>query len=161
MCLKARHGILPKTYTSSRKKTRLQSTIPRRNGYSQLRQQKSRKTVNSAVLGDHEDIKKSDDGDDGQRRGANKRRSDRKCQTIGFIRDDASGRKHPQFFPLEKHCEDRGYTAVRNHISSENGQENQLPKSELRTIRCPWSVDEFLYFIFICFVNIFFTGFRI
>ena len=37
-------------------------------------------------VGDHEDIKKSDDGDDGQRRGANKRRSDGICQRIGLIR---------------------------------------------------------------------------
>ena len=37
-------------------------------------------------VGDHEDIKKSDDGDDGQRRGANKRRSDCICQRIGLIR---------------------------------------------------------------------------
>ena len=39
------------------------------------------------IVGDHEDIEKSDDGDDGQRRGANRRRSERKCQTIGPIRD--------------------------------------------------------------------------
>ena len=35
--------------------------------------------------GDHEDIKKSDDGDDGQQRGANQRRSDSICQTIGLF----------------------------------------------------------------------------
>ena len=34
------------------------------------------KDLNFAEFGDHEDIKKSDNGDDGQRRGANKRRSD-------------------------------------------------------------------------------------
>ena len=42
-------------------------------------------------VGDHEDIKKSDDGDDGQWRGANKRRSDSTCQTLGLIcQSDAS-----------------------------------------------------------------------
>ena len=37
----ARLGILLQTFTSSKKKTRLQSTFPRRTGYSPLRQQKS------------------------------------------------------------------------------------------------------------------------
>ena len=41
------------------------------------------KDLNFAEFGDHEDIKKSDNGDDGQRRGANKRRSI--CQTTGFF----------------------------------------------------------------------------
>ena len=36
----ARLGILPKTFTSSKKKTRLHSSPPRKNGYSRLRQQK-------------------------------------------------------------------------------------------------------------------------
>ena len=43
----ARLGILIKTHTSSKKKTRPHSTIPRRNGYSRLRQHKSRKRVDS------------------------------------------------------------------------------------------------------------------
>ena len=37
---KARHGILPKTYTSSKKKKKLHSGRPRKSGYSRLRQQK-------------------------------------------------------------------------------------------------------------------------
>ena len=37
----ARHGTLPKIFSSSKKKTKLHSTRPRRNGYSRLRQQKS------------------------------------------------------------------------------------------------------------------------
>ena len=39
----ARHGTLPKTFSSSKKKTKLHSTRPRKNRYSRLRQQKSRK----------------------------------------------------------------------------------------------------------------------
>ena len=39
----ARRGILPRTYTSSKKRTRLNSTRPRKNGHSRLRQQKSRR----------------------------------------------------------------------------------------------------------------------
>ena len=45
----------------------------------------SKKDLNSAEFETMRDIKKSDDGDDGQRRGANKRRSDSVCQTIGLI----------------------------------------------------------------------------
>ena len=39
----ARHGTLPKTCTSSKRKTEPHSIRPRRNGYSRLRQQKSRR----------------------------------------------------------------------------------------------------------------------
>ena len=39
----ARHGTLPKTYTSSKRETKLHSTRPRKNGYSRLRHQKSRR----------------------------------------------------------------------------------------------------------------------
>ena len=38
----ARLGTLPKTFTSSKRTTKLHFILPRRNGYSQLRQQKSR-----------------------------------------------------------------------------------------------------------------------
>ena len=41
-------------------------------------------------VGDPEDIEKSDDGDDVQRRGANKRRSNSSRQRNGLIRGDAS-----------------------------------------------------------------------
>ena len=48
----------------------------------------SKRDLNSAELdGDQEDIEESDDGDDGQRRGANKRRSNGIRQIFGFIRD--------------------------------------------------------------------------
>ena len=36
----AMHGTLPKTFSSSKRKTRLHSTFARKNGYSRLRQQK-------------------------------------------------------------------------------------------------------------------------
>ena len=41
--LKARHGILFKTCSCSKTKTKLHSTRPRKNGYSRLRQPKSRR----------------------------------------------------------------------------------------------------------------------
>ena len=40
---KARLGISPKTFTSSKRTTKLHSTRPRKNGYSRLRQQKSQR----------------------------------------------------------------------------------------------------------------------
>ena len=43
----ARHGTLPKTYTSSRKRQQLHSTHPRKNGYFRLREQKSRRKESS------------------------------------------------------------------------------------------------------------------
>ena len=46
-----------------------------------------RKTL-TLIVGDREDIEESDDGDDGQRRGANQRRSDGTCQAIGLIRQN-------------------------------------------------------------------------
>ena len=45
----------------------------------------SERDLNSAELETHEDIEESDDGDDCQRRGANKRRSNGVYQTIGLI----------------------------------------------------------------------------
>ena len=63
----------------------------------------SKRDFHSAeLIGDHEDIEESDDGDDGQRRGANKRRGHRKCQRIGFNRDsDASRRNTRNSFARE------------------------------------------------------------
>ena len=50
----------------------------------------SKRDFNSAEL-ETMSIEKSDDGDDGQRRGANKRRNHGTCQRIELIRDgDAS-----------------------------------------------------------------------
>ena len=37
---------------------------------------------------------------------------------------------------------------VKNHISPKIARNSVLQYMELRTIRCPWSVDEFLFFIF-------------
>ena len=62
----------------------------------------SKKDFNAAEFGDHEDIEKSYDGVDGQRRGANKRRSNGKRQRIGFIRDGyASWRNSRSSFSRE------------------------------------------------------------
>ena len=47
----ARLGILLDTFTCSKKKARLHSTFPRKNGYSKLRQQKSRRREFVVVSG--------------------------------------------------------------------------------------------------------------
>ena len=70
----------------------------------------SKKELNSAELETVRVSKKSDDGDEGQRRGANKRRSHCACQRIGLIRDsDASGRNTRISFAPEHLCKDHGY----------------------------------------------------
>ena len=100
----ARHRILPKTFSSSKRTTKLRSTRLQRiwvMPVTSIKEPEEREFVVDSgasvhlgqqarpqlcCVGDHEDIKKSDDGDDGQRRGANKRRSDCICQRIGLIR---------------------------------------------------------------------------
>ena len=68
----------------------------------------------------------------------------------------------PAVLSLTKLCDDHGYTyhwtsGRKPHLTKKR-QEHQLQYSELRTIRCPWSVDEFLHFIFTYFFNIFIAG---
>ena len=50
----------------------------------------SKRDLNSAESESHEDIEESYDGDNGQRRGANKRRGHGICQRIGLIRDSCA-----------------------------------------------------------------------
>ena len=69
----------------------------------------------------------------------------------------------PAVLSLEKLCEDHGYTyhwtsGQKPHLTKK-WQTNQLQYIELRTIRCPWSVEEFLYFIFTCCFDIFIAGY--
>ena len=72
----------------------------------------------------------------------------------------------PAVLSLGKLCEDHIMgihttgPAVRNHISPKMARTSIAKKNELRTIRCPWLVDEFfLNCIFTCFFNIFIAGF--
>ena len=59
--------------------------------------------------GDYEDIEESDDGDDGQRRVANKRRSHGTCQRIGLVHDGLFFEEIPAVLLfLGKLCEDPG-----------------------------------------------------
>ena len=54
----------------------------------------SGKDLNSAELETVRISKKSDDGGNSQRRGANKRRGNGVCQKIGFIRDSNASRRY-------------------------------------------------------------------
>ena len=80
-------------------------------------------------VGDHQDIKESDDGDDGQRRGANKRRSDGVRQRIGLARDSGASWRNTRSSFLEinsvrimgMHTTGR---AVKNHISPKMAKES-------------------------------------
>ena len=79
-------------------------------------------------VGDHEDIEESDDGDDGQRRGANQRGSDGICQAIGLIRQSyASWRNSRSSFLGGNSVRIMGIlttgSAVKKHISSEMARE--------------------------------------
>ena len=73
-------------------------------------------------VGDHEDIKEFDDGDDGQRRGANKQRSDGLCQTIGLIRRCCASSRNSQCLRWGNSAKNTGTRitgkAVKIHISS-------------------------------------------
>ena len=91
------------------------------------------------------DIEESDNGDDGQRRGANQRRSDGVCQSIGLTR-----RSYASVLSLGKLCEDHGYTyhwisGQKPHLIKE-GQENWLQYIELCTICGSWNNSEFFLY---------------
>ena len=79
--------------------------------------------------------------------------------TVRFLEESSA------VLSLRELCEDHGYTdhwtsGQKPHLTKKC-QENQLQCMELRTIRCPWSVDEFLHDAHTYFFTIFFTGFCI
>ena len=105
----------------------------------------SEKDFNSAER-DHEDIEESDDGDDGQRRGANQRRSHGKCH--GHISQSyASWRNSRSSFLGETLWGHHGYTYHWTQrpktTSHQKGQENQLQYIELWAICGSCFIGEF------------------
>ena len=89
----------------------------------------SEKDLKLCWVGDHEDIKESDDGDDGQRRGANKKRSYGICATIGLVRHCyASSRNSRQRFHWGNSAGNMGTRitgkAVKNPHLIRNGKRN-------------------------------------
>ena len=108
--------------------------------------------------------KMSDDGGHSQLRAANKRRGKSECQRIGFIRDSNASRRYTgsafigetlrrsrKQLPLDQWSET---------TSHQKWQDDQLQHSELRTLRCPWSVDKLFNLTFTYFSYIFIGGKR-
>ena len=84
----------------------------------------SKKDLDSAELETNEDIEKSDDGDDGQRRSANKRRSHGICQRIALIRHcHVSSRNSRSAFIGETLRRTWVHVSLENHNSPKNKQE--------------------------------------
>ena len=87
----------------------------------------SKSDLDAAELETMKISKYPNDRDDGQRRGANKRRSHGICQRIGLVRDSNVSRKYTAVLSLGKLCEDHGYTC---HWTS--GQKPHLTKDDKR-----------------------------
>ena len=96
-------------------------------------------------FGNRKSVSKSDDGCCSQRRCANKRRSDSVCQRIGLIRDSNASRRYTGrsftrktlrrsgiFLPLDQWSES---------TTHQKWQTNEMQHCELRTDRCPWSIE--------------------
>ena len=70
--------------------------------------------------------------------------------------------KTPAVLSLGRLCEDRGktyhWTRGQKNTSHPKWQKDQLQKNELRTIRCPWPVDELFYNTHTYFYSIFIAG---
>ena len=106
------------------------------------------------------------DGDDGQRRGANKRRSHGICQRSGLIRDGyASWRNSRSAFSREALRGSWVYLSPdqRSKITShQKWQENWLQFFKLCTIYGSWNISEFFFNYTVTYFSIIFiTGFRI
>ena len=143
---KARLGTLPKTYTSSKKKTRLQSTFSRKSGSSPLRKQKSRTEREFVVdSGGCMLVVSKKDFDSAELETVRTSRSPTTVLTANGevqTRNEATGtrqaigifrqwlcffKKLPQWFPWWNSVRTMGIhttgSAVENHISSEMAKE--------------------------------------
>ena len=111
MCPKQGLGSCQKYIQARRETTRLHSSHPQRSGLSQVPHQESRVGESLWLMPERVciwsvrktltrlDTKESDDGNDGQQRGANESRGDEKGQTIGLIRQSyASSRNSRSAF---------------------------------------------------------------
>ena len=165
----ARHGTLPKTYTSSKRKTRLHSTFPRRNGYSRLRQQKSWRKESAVDSGASMRMVSKKDLNAAE---LETMRTSRSPTTLMKANGEVLAKEEatvyvrvvdlnvtvmllentPAVLSLGKLCEEFGYSFhwTIGHIKSS-------------TIRRTWFINEFLYLIytFTYFSIIFITRFRI
>ena len=114
--------------------------------------------------GNRKHLKKSDDGGNSQRRGANKRRGNSVCQRIGVILYSNASRGYTCSSvtrkTLRRSWEKLPLDQWSETTSHQKWLEDQLQLSEVRTLRCSWSIDKFLNFIFTYFSYIFIAGHR-
>ena len=147
-CARGKAWNLAKIFTSSKKRTKPHSIrLPKRGecrphppqnlgkrvcgGFWSWYAYGQRERPQLCRIGDHEDFEESDDGDDGHRRGENKRRSHGICRRIGLIRDGVMLLEEtPAVFSLGKLCEDHGFSCCWT-----SGQKPHLTKKDKR-INC-------------------------
>ena len=109
-------------------------------------------SINAHVEQDRKGLYKSNDGCSSQRRSANKRRGNNVCQRIGFILDSNASRRYTSSSSIRK-------TLRRSRIfppldqwsettTHQKRQTNKMQHGEIRTLRCPLSIDKFFNFIF-------------
>ena len=115
-------------------------------------------------IGNREDLWKSDDGCYSQRRSANTRRGNSVCQRIGFIRDsNASARYTGSSFTRNTLRWSRVHLPLDKWSKTTTHQKwrtDRMQHGELRTIRCPWSIDKLIKLIFTYILDIFIAGSR-
>ena len=180
---KAGLGIMTKTYTKSQKKTRLHSTFPRRNGYSRLRQQKSRRKESLWWIQERVCIWVSKK--DLYSAELETMRTSRSPTTVMTANGEVQTReeatvlsnswtylsklcflkKLPQFFPWEALWGSWVYLPLdlrSKTTSHQKWHENWWRYIQLCTICGSWFISEFfLNYTFTSFSIIFITGFRI
>ena len=179
---RARLGILPKNYTSSKRTIKLHSTRPRKNGYSRQLQQKSRRkeslwwipelvciwsasgtlTLLSWWQWGHREVRRRWWRSTVRCKQEKKRRYMSKNWTYSsqlcFLK------KLPQIFFLGSSVRNMGILTTgqgSKTTSHQKGQENWLQCIKLCAIRRPWFILEFLCNAHTNYIVIFITGFRI
>ena len=117
-----------------------------------------------SLIGNRKGLWKSDDGFCSQWRSANKRRRNRVCQRIGFIRDSkASWRYTGRSLSRKTLQRSRIILRVDNWPEARAHQIWQTDKMRHGgpcTDRCPWSIDRLFKLSYICISNIFTAGSR-
>ena len=154
---KARHGIFLKTKTNSKKGTRLHSSRPRKNGYSRLRQQESRRKESLQLI---------------QERVCT--RSVRKALTLLTMKTSRNpttvmtAERKPllleetpavlSVLPLGKLCEDHGYSyhwtsSQKPHLTKKKKARELIAIYRTTYQSLSWFIDEFLHVIYSYFSN--------
>ena len=124
----------------------------------------SRKDLNSARLETVKVCKNPTTVAYSQRRGAHKRRGNSVCQRIGFIRDSIASRRYSGSSITRKNSRISRVQLLLDQwsetTSHQKWQKDKLQHGELRTLRCPWSIDKLFKLIFTYISNISIAGCR-